>query len=63
MEALAFAVMFGLGAAAGFLARASEIRRIKDEHRKECRILEKLIEDKNKSIAVLGGWLKRKRIV
>ena len=63
MDFLLMAVLFGSGAVAGFLARASEIRRIKEEHRQECRSLQELIEAKNKSIAGLGGWLKRKRLV
>lgn len=63
MDFLACIVMFGSGAVAGFLARSSEIRRIKEEHRQECKSLQQLIEEKNKSIAGLGGWLKRKRLV
>lgn len=63
MDFLLCIVMFGSGAVAGFLARSSEVRRLKDEHRAECRSLQELIEEKNKSIAGLGGWLKRKRLV
>ena len=63
MDFLLMVVMFGSGAVAGFLARSSEVRRLREEHACELRAIDDMIKQRNRSISAMGGWLKRRRLV
>ena len=62
MDFLLMVVMFGSGAVAGWLARSSEVRRLREEHACELRAMDDMLRQKSRSISAMGGWLKRRRL-
>ena len=62
MDFLLCVVLFGSGAVAGWLARSSEVRRLREEHACELRAMDDMIKQRNRSISAMGGWLKRRRL-